>query len=823
MTIPVRLPDLEHWKAQVKCQAGCPVATDAGRYVQLIAEGRDEDAYPRRAGPQPVRLGLRPGLRGALRGRLPARRDRRPDRDPRAQALRHRALRRRVGPARHPGPAARASWWPRATATPATSPSRRSRRAARPAASRRRVAVIGAGPAGLAAAHDLALLGYDVTVFEAAEEPGGMMRFGIPEYRLPRTLIRAEIDKIVGARRDDPAEDAALAGLRPGAAPARGVRGRLPLGRRLDRAATSRCPGVELDGVVKAVDYLLNVNRGYRMDLGRRVVVIGGGFVAFDAARTALRIGQPRPATSTSCWPAETDARDEGGARLGARGAPRRRARGDDRLARELRRDARAQDDAGARGVRGGAAARGSSSCRGAARGASSATAACGDRAARRALGLRRERALRADLRRRRPGHDRGRRLRPGDRPAAGPVVPEARGRGRADARRHDQGRPGDARDLGARRLRRRRRRLRAAQPDRGGGERQAGGALDPRAPRPRERAARKSCWRSRSSRPRATGCWPGSRSSTARRRRRSTSAAAPGSPRSRPATTRPRPRARPRAAWSATSRRSTTPRSACSATAAWTSARSTAWRSSPSTSSTCRRRAGAAAGPRRGERAPAVRDDQGRRALHPLRPLRHPLPDRRDDDGAVPDHRALRVRRRTRGETMSDQEKQNDRRDFLLKLGIGARVRRDRHAGRRLAPLAGAERLLRRPDDREAGAARRLPGRPEVPARRAALRVPRGERLPRDLGGLHAPRLHGAGRGAVAAREPGGRGAPLRLTHRFLCPCHGSKYTGDGGNVSGPAPRPLAWYHLSVAPDDGQLVVDLAQEVGHDFRLTVA
>lgn len=64
--------------------------------------------------------------------------------------------------------------------------------------------------------------------------------------------------------------------------------------------------------------------------------------------------------------------------------------------------------------------------------------------------------------------------------------------------------------------------------------------------------------------------------------------------------------------------------------------------------------------------------------------------------------------------------------------------------------------------------------------------------------------------------------GQSLRLTHRFLCPCHGSRYTGDGGNISGPAPRPLAWYHLSTAPDDGQLVVDLAREVGHDFRLTL-
>jgi len=65
--------------------------------------------------------------------------------------------------------------------------------------------------------------------------------------------------------------------------------------------------------------------------------------------------------------------------------------------------------------------------------------------------------------------------------------------------------------------------------------------------------------------------------------------------------------------------------------------------------------------------------------------------------------------------------------------------------------------------------------------------------------------------------------GKPLRLTHRFLCPCHGSKYNGDGTNISGPAPKPLAWYHLDVAPEDGQLVVDLARPVDRDFRLTLA
>jgi NADPH-dependent glutamate synthase beta subunit-like oxidoreductase len=118
-----------------------------------------------------------------------------------------------------------------------------------------------------------------------------MMRYGIPEYRLSRSLLRAEIDKIlalgVTLRLATPlSADFGLSHLRADGFDS------VFLSVGVSRGRDLQVPGVELDGVVKAVDYLLNVNRGFRMDLGRRVVVVGGGFVAFDAARTALRVGR---------------------------------------------------------------------------------------------------------------------------------------------------------------------------------------------------------------------------------------------------------------------------------------------------------------------------------------------------------------------------------------------------------------------------------------------------------------------------------------------------------------------------------------------------
>ena len=313
MGIRTELPELAHWKAQVKCQAGCPVSTDAGRYVQLIAEGRLEEAFLVARAPNPFasvcgRVCAAPCEDACRRGAIDA-------------PVSIRALKRHVTE-QFGVESIRPDTQERLLTEDTNEGNRYAghlplplyrsaaeagnlRGSALPAGPRRKVAVVGAGPAGLAAAHDLALLHYDVTVFEASAEPGGMLRFGIPEYRLPRTLLRAEIDRIVSLgvtlKLNAPLDTRfGLAALR-----AQGFEA-VFLSVGVMRGRDLQAPGVELDGVVKAVDYLLNINRGFRMDLGRKVVVIGGGFVAFDAARTALRVSREAEQEELG---AETDAR----------------------------------------------------------------------------------------------------------------------------------------------------------------------------------------------------------------------------------------------------------------------------------------------------------------------------------------------------------------------------------------------------------------------------------------------------------------------------------------------------------------------------------
>lgn len=278
------IPGIDFWKELVPCQAACPVHTDSGRYVQSIAEGDVRSAYLTARAPNPFasvcgRVCAAPCEDRCRRGKI--------DAPVSIRALKRYATERfgveSLQPntieeilAGNPEPGNKWAWHASATRE-------RSREW-----HGKRVAVIGAGPAGLSCAHDLALAGLEVTVFEASNLPGGMLRYGIPEYRLIRALIDKEVDRILdlGAtiRYNTPlTADFGIAQLREQGYDAVFVSVGTQRGRDLN------IEGSNLDGVIKAVDYLLNINNGYRVSLGKRVLVIGGGFVAFDAARTALR------------------------------------------------------------------------------------------------------------------------------------------------------------------------------------------------------------------------------------------------------------------------------------------------------------------------------------------------------------------------------------------------------------------------------------------------------------------------------------------------------------------------------------------------------
>ncbi len=163
-----------------------------------------------------------------------------------------------------------------------------------------KVAVIGSGPAGLACASDLAKLGYDVTVFEALHRPGGVLEYGIPEFRLPKDkVVAAEIESVkalgvkietnviagrtvtIDSLLDEEGFDAVFVGSGAGLPKFMGI------------------PGENLNGVFSANEFLTrnNLMKAYRDDYmtpihaGKKVVVVGGGNVAMDAARTALRLG----------------------------------------------------------------------------------------------------------------------------------------------------------------------------------------------------------------------------------------------------------------------------------------------------------------------------------------------------------------------------------------------------------------------------------------------------------------------------------------------------------------------------------------------------
>jgi NADPH-dependent glutamate synthase beta subunit-like oxidoreductase/NAD-dependent dihydropyrimidine dehydrogenase PreA subunit len=268
---PVELPDVDYFTRQVLCREGCPVRTDSGGYVQAIAEGRYEDAYIIARTPNPFasicgRVCAAPCEAKCRRGALDA-------------AVSIRALKRFVCEKF----GVESNDFDLGRVYPQLREKGREK-----FGGGRKVAVIGAGPAGLSCAHELALLGFSPTVFEAQEVAGGMLVLGVPEYRLPREIIQAEIKAIesLGVEirpnrrlgRDFTLSDLTRQGYEA-----------VFLGIGAHKSRDLAIEGVQLDGVLRAIEFLLNVNLGFKVSLGRKVVVIGGGNVAFDVARSVVR------------------------------------------------------------------------------------------------------------------------------------------------------------------------------------------------------------------------------------------------------------------------------------------------------------------------------------------------------------------------------------------------------------------------------------------------------------------------------------------------------------------------------------------------------
>jgi len=150
-----------------------------------------------------------------------------------------------------------------------------------------KVAIIGSGPAGLSCAYDLVRRGYPVTVFEAAPRSGGMLRYGIPEYRLPKAVLDGEISYVeelgVEIKTDTPVKKLAEVFNQGYKA--------VFLATGVGVSQKMNIPGEDASGVIYALDFLKKVNSGETVEVGNKVAVIGGGNVAIDAARSSLRLG----------------------------------------------------------------------------------------------------------------------------------------------------------------------------------------------------------------------------------------------------------------------------------------------------------------------------------------------------------------------------------------------------------------------------------------------------------------------------------------------------------------------------------------------------
>lgn len=264
----VVVPDTEYYRNLVSCRSACPVNTDAGGYVTAIAAGNYELAYKIAREPNPFasvcgRICAHPCEAKCRRGSID-------------EAISIRALKRFVTEKYGVESEHYNEVMPKHYIHP----------------NGKTVAIIGAGPAGCSAAHELALMGYKCTIFEVEAVAGGMMYFGIPEYRLSRKVLAAEVAAVeaLGVNivyNTEVGKDITLEELR-------GNYDSVLISVGCKRSRGLKIPGYDLEGVMQGVDYLHDLNIGMYMQhrVGQKVVVIGGGNVAFDVARSTARLGR---------------------------------------------------------------------------------------------------------------------------------------------------------------------------------------------------------------------------------------------------------------------------------------------------------------------------------------------------------------------------------------------------------------------------------------------------------------------------------------------------------------------------------------------------
>ncbi len=294
------VPGAGYHRGLIACQVACPVHTDARGYIRAIAAGRSEEAYLIARGPNPFasicgRICGAPCEAACRRGKVPRVDDHGrfigPDRPIAIRALKRFVCARHGAEARAPELVRDAlhAWSPMvgADAEEMAALVRAFTRGGFEPVRGARVAIIGAGPAGLSAAHDLALMGFRPIVFEIEPVAAGMLAVGVPAYRLPRELIRREVAVIEALGVDirtgvEVGKQVSFAALRRDYAAV------------VIAVGAKRARGLDLPGergprVHGGVDLLRAVSLGEPIDLGHEVVVIGGGNVAYDVARTVVR------------------------------------------------------------------------------------------------------------------------------------------------------------------------------------------------------------------------------------------------------------------------------------------------------------------------------------------------------------------------------------------------------------------------------------------------------------------------------------------------------------------------------------------------------